>query len=197
MSTVTSIQIINKSLLKIRRKTITSITEDSAEGRAANVLYTLERDSVLASHPWNFAIERTKPQLLSATPAFEFDYQYQLPADCLRVLYLYDSDQRFKVEGRKLLTNEGSPKVVYIKRITDTSQFSPLFVDALSTKLSAELVVALTDDDAAAEVLYSQFKDKMREAKRRDGQEGTMDTIVYDTIINSRRGIIRSKFEDI
>lgn len=188
MGTVTDVDICNKAITKVNGNRITALGQDSKEGRLCALLYEQERDALLEEHPWNFAIGRQQLAQLSTAPAFEFDYAYSLPADAIRPLYMYDSTDRFKIESGNLLTDENPVKLVYIKQVTDTSKFSPLFIDALATKLAAELAKAIPNDSKLAERLLSELQLKLKSAKIRDGQAGTVDRTFHDTFLDARRG---------
>ena len=92
--------ICNSALTRIGAARITSLTDDSKQARACTASYALMRDEVLRSHPWNSAISRASVASLADAPAFGYDNQFQLPADCLRMLEVYDSRLPWVVEGR-------------------------------------------------------------------------------------------------
>lgn len=183
---VSEVGIINAALSKIDGNAITSIGQDGVEGEVSQTLYTLTRDALLASHPWNFAIGRSELTLDASAPAFEFDNQYLLPADCLRCVKLYNTSLMWKKEGNRLLTDASTAQLIYIKKVTDTGLFSPGFTEALITKLAAEMTVKITGSQTAAQGLYQEFKDKLKDAKKQDGQEGLMDDFVVDTFTSAR-----------
>lgn len=145
------VAICNLALLKFGSITITSITEDTREARACHSLWELVRDDILYSYPWKFALTRySLGTPLTADPEFEYDYQYTLPADCLRVYEMYGSDEEWTVEKGVLLSNRNSADddiyIRYIAKITDCTQYNPAFVKCLATALAAELAVKLKDD---------------------------------------------------
>lgn len=183
---VSEVGIINAALSKIDGNEITAIGQDGVEGEVAQTLYTLVRDALLAAHPWNFAIGRSALTLDATSPSFEFDNQYLLPADCLRCWKLYDTASIWRKEGNRLLTNDNEANLIYIKKVTDTGLFSPGFTEALIVKLAAEMTVKITGSQTAAQGLYQEFKDKLKDAKKQDGQEGIMDDFVVDTFTSAR-----------
>lgn len=145
------VEICNRALLLFGNLTITGLTDGSKEARACRVLYPLLRDQLIYSHPWNFAMTRADISAqVATTPAFEWDYAYTLPADCLRVWELYGSsstDAEWIVESGELLTNlEEEIYIRYIRRVTTTGNFSPSFAQCLATLLGAELSSKLADD---------------------------------------------------
>ena len=169
------VQICNLALLKVGNLSITALTDNTKEGRACNVLYPILRNELLAAHPWNFAMSRADISAqLAATPAFQWDYAYTIPADCLRVWELYGTDAEWVVEGAELLTNQDEEIYIrYIKLITETARFSPSFDNCLSMRLGAELAGKLADDKALRTSLLQELYTKhLPEAYALNAMEG-------------------------
>lgn len=187
---VSDVSICNNALLKIRANTITAIGQAGEEGGATLILYEQIRDDVLHAHPWNFAIEQATVALDGTSPLLEFDNKYTLPPDCLRVLTAWvDSDTRikdFKVKGRSIHSDSSVGFIEYIKQVTDTSIFSPQFVDCFATRLAAELAYNLAGSGQRAEQLQKEYIKKLKEAKKRDGQEGIMTPLNISFLSDSR-----------
>lgn len=173
MVAISEVQICNMALGKLgERRTITSLTDqDSEPARICNTHYEHVRDMLLESHTWNFAMSRASLSLDSTSPAFEFSNAFQLPADCLRVYDLWNSESDYEVEGRLLLTDDGSAKIKYISKETNPVKFSKLFVEALATRLAAEIADQLSNSRTRRAQLLQEFKVKVKEAKMRDSQE--------------------------
>ena len=190
----TEVSICSNALRRLGDDPITSLTDDTERARLCNAFYTDARDSVLRSHPWNFAITRASLAKLSDTPAYGFNYQYSLPTNpyCLRVLEMEYPDYIFKVEnvathGRVLLTDEGTAKILYIARITDTNLFDPMFVDVLTAKLSVDLAYPVTNSLQVQTQMQKLYQAKLSEARSIDGQEGFIDDLVSDTFTDFRK----------
>lgn len=191
----TEVSICSNALRKLGDDPITSLTDDTERARLCNAFYESSRDACLRAHPWNFAITRATLAQLSTTPAYGFSYQYALPTDpyCLRVLEMEYQDYIFKIEnlateGRVLLTDESTAKILYIARITDTSLFDSLFVDLLTAKLSINLAYAITGSLKVQEQMYLLYTKILSEARSVDGQEGFIDDLVSDTFTDFRKG---------
>lgn len=185
--------ICNMALLKVGAKPkIANIGEDSDNARLCNTFYAAVRDAVLRSHPWNCAIHRITVTALSAAPDSDYDHQYQMPANpwCLRILQvgtLEDQPTIWRVEGRRFLTNEDSPPIVYIKRITDTNEFDPLLIDALTLKLALKIAMPLTQSEKVVTGLVRELEEiSLPEARSIDGQESSVQQIQTDTWISAR-----------
>lgn len=181
---VSEVEICNAALIKLgNENTISAIGEDGREGETCELMYPQVRDLLLSSHPWNFAMARKTLSADSSTPAFEYSNAFQLPGDYLRAIKLYNTDERWKVEGTLLLTDAATANLIYVSKETNTGKFSPLFVEALSTRLAAEMAEVITGSRARAESLMAEAHKKLREAKTRDGQEGTPDNVEANAFI--------------
>ena len=190
----TEVSICSNALRKLGDDPITSLTDDTERARLCNAFYETARDSLLRSHPWNFAITRASLTRLSSTPAYGFAYQYALPTDpyCLRVLEMEYQDYIFKIEnlateGRVLLSDEDTAKILYVGRITDTSLFDSLFVDTLTAHLSVKLAYPITNSTSLQLQMHKLYQAKLSEARSVDGQEGFIDDLVSDTFTDFRK----------
>ena len=190
----TEVSICSNALRRLGDDPITSLTDDTERARLCNAFYTDARDAVLRSHPWNFAITRASLAQLSDTPSYGFAYQYSLPTNpyCLRVLEMEYPDYIFKVEnvathGRVLLTDEGTAKILYIARITDTNLFDSMFVDVLTAKLSLDLAYPVTNSLQVQQQMQKLYQTKLSEARSIDGQEGFIDDLVSNTFTDFRK----------
>ncbi len=169
------VQICNLALLKVGNLTITALTDSTKEARACNVFYPMMRNELMAAHPWNFAMHRADISAQLATaPAFQWDYAYTIPADCLRVWELYGTDAEWVVEGGELLTNQDEEIYIrYIKLVTETARFSAAFDNCLATRLGAELASKLADDANLRTALLTElYKIHLPEARALNAMEG-------------------------
>jgi hypothetical protein len=182
-----SVDICNRALSRVGEARITSLTDDSKQARACNGAYTLIRDEVLRAHPWNAAITRAKLAKLADDPAFGYDAQYQLPADCLRVVEVYDTTLPWVVEGRKLLSDEGTPlSIRYVRREEDPNQWDALLVSAVAARLAVELCEELTQSNTKRQIATQEYEGIMRLARKADGQESSPMPFEEDAWINAR-----------
>lgn len=171
----TEVQICNMALFKAGNLPISSLDDQTKEGRACKVFYPLCRDELLAGHPWNFAMARADISAqLTTTPPFEWGYAYTLPFDCLRVWELYGSASNWVVEGSLLLTNQDADIYIrYIRRVIDSALFSPGFDNCLAHRLGAELAGKLADDQALQTTLLKELYGKhLPSAYALNAQEG-------------------------
>ena len=188
------VDICNGALNQLGATTIVSLTEDSKNGRLCNARYTQIRDSVFRSHPWNCLQKRLELSSSTDTPAWGYSFKYDLPGDCLRLLRILDYDSNYKVEGRKILSNTSSMKILYVARVTDPNEYDELLRETLSAALGADIAFGITSNNQTAQNMYQLFQDKLRDARFVDSTEGQnidqdlgmSDQMYASTFINSR-----------
>tara|TARA_R110000751_G_scaffold47018_1_gene105422 strand:- start:2005 stop:2499 length:495 start_codon:yes stop_codon:yes gene_type:complete len=163
------------------------LSEDSKQARACQSAYPLVRDEVLRAHPWNSAIARASLAKLSDAPSFGYAAQYQLPADCLRVVEVYDIPWPWVVEGRRLLTDGGSPlDIRYVRREEDVNQWDALLVNAVAARLAMELCEELTQSNTKRQIATQEYEGFLSRARGADGQESSPMPFEEDSWINAR-----------
>lgn len=184
---VTQVSIANSALIKVGADTISSITQSD---RRATLIYNLwdhVRDEVLSAHPWNFSIKRASLAPTATVPEFEYDFSYDIPNDCLRILDEESPDTEFVIEGSNILSSEATLNIRYIFRNVDESSWSPTFAEAMAWRLARELAASLTQSTALMQICDQQFEATLAKARSVDGAEGVNRELVIDDWTLSRR----------
>jgi hypothetical protein len=191
------VNVCNMALIKCGGKTITSLTDGSTEAKVCSELYDTVRDAVSREHPHNCVIKREAIAKDANAPAFGYANQFVLPADCLRVLTLnevsisavingflvYDTSEiKFKIEGRRLLTDESTANIVFVFRNDDPNSYDPLFLDMFSQRLAAEISWPVSKNPKLFSTMWEIYRDKMRTSRNVDGMEGTPDAFISDEL---------------
>lgn len=172
------VELANRALTKVGAARILSLTDDLESARTINAVWDSLRDAELRKRNWNFAIQRDSLAALASAPDWGFSYQYQLPADCLRVIqageyfpgvsltdYRGVSESMWKVEGGRILTDLGAPLAIrYISRVTDCQTWDALFAEYFACRLAVELCERLTQSNTKKEMLIGEAKMALREA---------------------------------
>jgi hypothetical protein len=187
--------ICNGALNQLGATTILSLTEDSKNARLCNARYSEVRDAVFRSHPWNCLQKRVElPSIYYSYLLGDFQFQYDLPGDCLRLLRILEYDSDHKVEGRSILSNSETMKILYISRVTDPNQYDELLRETLSSALGADIAYAITSNNTTSQNMIVSYQEKLRDARFVDSTEGynvnpdngMTDVVGADTFINSR-----------
>lgn len=155
-------------------------SESSPQMVHCRLHYEQTRDALLRSHWWRFARGRKQLSQNATDPDFEWDYAYDLPNDFLRLWIkpfednnagLHNTRYSFSMEGKQLLSNEDELYLRYIKKVTDVTEFDPLFVEVLALKLALKMVMPLSQDKELYSTLYQEMRDIMARVRAMDKQE--------------------------
>jgi hypothetical protein len=199
MASETSICNAALQLIKNSRQ-IADRTEGSKEANACDVIFDELRDAMLEMHTWTFAKKRVQLARISDAPAFGWDYAYELPSDCLRLMAVFDNgDARgsvaYVLEDGALLTDATSVYIIYIRRLTDPNQMSAAFRIALSKLLASRLAVTLTASPSLSSEMYKQYLDQdLPAAKSADSMQTGPKTLPESDWVSSRHGGIADRF---
>ena len=143
--------------------------EGSAQAEHCARLYPIARDTLLEAHNWKFATRRATLAELDVD-SFNWTYAYAEPAGALRIVAILsaadlstDKGQEFETLGDDsgnalVLTNLEDATALYTVRVTDTTKFSPLFVDALSRLLAAYLAGPVIKGDVGKAEAKAQMQ---------------------------------------
>lgn len=197
-----TVDICNYALNMLGASTISSLDENSKTARIVNQRYESARDYVFREHTWNSLVRRANLAREVDTPAFGYAYQYPLPNDpfCLRVLEFsngtlsYPQDNLlsptggpvFVIEGRKLLTDEGTAKIKYIARITDPNEYDAGLIETLSAYLASEICYAVTGSTSLVQITYAKYEQTLRNARHTDATEGATVRLEATDFIEAR-----------
>lgn len=169
MTALSEVDICNTALDLIKANNISALDEASESARKCRRIYQKTRDQLLEEYPWNFAITRENFTEDTEEPAFEYLHQFIIPADCLRILSIYNYTYGWKREGRKLMINiDGSKdecQVIFIKRITDVSLFDPNFTKTLIYKLASQLAISIANSDKKANQYDAMAQESIQKAQ--------------------------------
>jgi hypothetical protein len=186
-------QLYNAVLDRLAEESVLATNDEKAVARWLNRNYPLQRDVLLQRHTWNFAMSRRALPADTAKPEFEWQWQYTIPEDCLRVLPITADGKRnsppipYVVEGTKILTNKAAPLYVrYIFQQTNTAVFTPVFIDLLAQILAANFAYWVTGKASFAKQLSDISSIAFLEAARIDSLEGLPEEPYDDEIIMVR-----------
>ena len=174
------VDIINSAMNMIGASNIIARDEDSKAARVSNQRYDSIRAAVLRAHPWNCAVTRRSLAPDSESPAFDWDFQFTLPAApyCLRVLRLDYLDIEFRVEGRKIVSNESSINLIYIARVTDPNEYDTLLQESIAARLAADVSFTLSQSTSLTQNMFNLYESKLKEARFVDATEGTPGAVL-------------------
>jgi hypothetical protein len=187
------VDIANSALNLLGASTISALTDDSKNARLCNQRYEPVRNRVFRSHAWNCLTKRVQLAQDTTAPVVEYSYAYTLPSDCLRVLKIHTgvtdsiaSDIDYKVEGRKVKTNEGTVYLVYVALVTDPNEYDVYLQEAISHQLAADIAYAVTNNATLANNYMERADERLREARFIDATENSLGTIESNEFTDAR-----------
>ncbi len=186
--------ICNGALNQLGATTILSLTEDSKNARLCNSRYDQVRDALFRTHPWNCLQKRIELALDTSAPTWGFKDSYTLPADGLRLVRILDYDTNYKVEGRKVLSNRETMKILYVSRVTDPNEYDELLRETISACLDSDISYAITANLQVTKLMTEKYGLKLSEARHTDASEGyntdptlgNTDQVITEDFLNSR-----------
>lgn len=181
----TQVSICNMALGLIGSENISSIDDNTRIAKVCKTFYSATLKNFLRSHNWNFAMKRAVLSS-SGTPAFEFSHQIDKPADYLRVVEFYNYKGAFKEEGSKILLNQQSVQMKYIRNDVTESEFDESFTVAFSSKLAEVMCYQVLQNATKEESLKIRHKEDIAVARRNNAISNTPDAFQEDTWITTR-----------
>lgn len=184
-STTTVTGICNIALGWLRANLIVNFDDDeSVEAKLCRANYDRIREAVLEDREWRFATKRVTMVESAETPTYGWAFKFTLPADTIRALAVsatkptgitnsaMDNNIEWEREENFINADRASIFLRYTFNIEVTTMFSPGFVQALATRLAAELAVPLTGSDKRHDSLLKQYIGMVDRAGTRDGMQG-------------------------
>jgi len=188
-----AVDIANSALNLLGASTISAFTDDSKNARLVNQRYDNVRNRVFRSHAWNCLHKRVQLAQNSTAPVIEYSNAYALPSDCLRVLKVHngttDSIQSaidYKLEGRNIVTDEGTVYLIYVALDTDPNNYDSYLQESISHQLAADLCYAITNNATLANNYMARADERLREARFIDASENSLGTIESNEFTDAR-----------
>ena len=167
--------ICNIALTQIGQARIVNIADASERAILCNLNYEKSRDAVLRRHTWSCATARVAlAQVAETLATSDWDYQYQLPSDYLRMIDMPDAPAAtWEISGDRLLTGESAVVIRYIKRLIDPTKFDSVLVQALSLHLAGKIAYKLTKSRQLVELMGKELLATLIRARGISKSEGT------------------------
>lgn len=162
------IEICNLALGNLGKEDISSLSEASNGARACKKWYDICVGSTLEAYPWRFARATQAMGQVVNTMTDKWRYAYALPNEAIRLWDVvpdqtdtWDSSayvdfedlaketpkpRAFDIENGVVFCNLSPAYAKFIRKVTDPTKYTPLFIDALSWALSARIAIAMTGD---------------------------------------------------
>lgn len=185
---MTLVDLYNRALDIIGTQSVQTIADTTNEARLCNRNYDNCRRAILRIHPWNFAITRVTLGASTGTPAFDFQYQYPLPTDLLRLTKTSMEIDDWRVEKGLLLTDSTVVQIAYVQDVIDVSLWDPLCFDAVAHYLAWVLSYKITQSQTLKDQVFKDFNSILSKARFIDSTEDPKQDLDIDVWMRSRVG---------
>ena len=194
-------ELVNHALRKVGAQRILAITDDIPSAGIAQDIFGQERDDLLQSHPWNFAVTRKKLSRLADAPVFEYQHAFTRPADCLRIISVSANDAgagsvEYKSESLPqggghiavIMSNVDELWMRYVRRVTDVNLMTPAFRQVLILKLARVFATANANSNTLYDLIDREYTTALRQARSTDGIEDWPERLPEGSWAANRRG---------
>lgn len=169
---MTKTDIFNQALSRLGDATqIASDAENTPNAIACRAHYDRVRQELLRGHPWNFATTRAILEPEDDAPAFGFKYQFELPENCLHVTQGNKRGDKYRVEGRFILSDASSIQLIYVRDVETISLFDSTFVEALVLHLASAIAMDVAHSMVKRDNLLQDAKNVLANARWSDSTE--------------------------
>ncbi|MBX3480004.1 MAG: hypothetical protein KF842_06365 [Caulobacter sp.] len=184
----------NAALGKLGQGAVLSFDDPDDRARWLKSRFDDIRDLCLRANRWHFAMARARLSAEATAPAFGYQRQFPMPADCLRLAEVggvaFDPDSGspvYALEGGRILTDAAAPlDIRYVRRVEDVAGWDPLFAEAVACRLAAELAEKLTQSSTKREAALRDYQLSLREAFRVNAIEAAPETTIDGAWLSAR-----------
>lgn len=187
---VTEIDLINAGLALIGAKKLTSVRDNTKAARLAAAMWEIARNEIFdLPIDWNFATARVELSAFGTDPAFShYDYQYEIPAACRRILAVVDEDgDEIEYEWRRevhidtsteppreydvFLTDQDEAFIKYIYLRANCAKWPAYFAKLVYINLAMLLCEPLRQDKQKKNQLLLMYEEAELKAKAANASE--------------------------
>lgn len=171
-------------------RVIAKLTDATEEARACKRWYESARDQLLQDYPWNWAAVVAELSPLTETSPLG-SHVYSCPASALRVRNVFSPDapgtranwmvRRGENGGKRIIADISPAWAEYTARVTDPTEFPPLWADALAWLLASRLILSLKGDgeNRRADIMQ-HYQYVKQQAVMADANEGLRKGVNVD-----------------
>lgn len=173
-ASITKIGIINRGLQLLGQRAITSLSENSVGAREMLRAYDSIVLSELEDNVWKFSVKRASLPADAVVPQFGKKHSFAVPVGFLylapnETTYQEPDRRDWEIEGLSIFTDDDAPlNIRYVSSDIPESQYSPLFAEALATRLAIATCEVITNSNTKLQNLGSLYSDTVSRAKKRN-----------------------------
>lgn len=182
--------IMNRALLKTGLPPAAALEDINWN---ANMVFEDVAVELLRGFPWGFAQKYAVLPQSQKKPVFGWNYSYDLPEDCLRVIDVHACNDlrapkaRYVISGRQLLCNVTPCNMRYVGKVLDPSLWSNDFADAVAARIACEIAGLAAENMGLVPQLMQLFNIALSQAQLSDAREETERVPLPDSLFASRQ----------
>lgn len=197
MATYTTVSICNHSLVLCGASPITSLSEDSANGRALNAVYDTAIKGFLTETRWSFSTTRSTLVTNSTTGLFpwtfsEEGYVYNRPGttgSCLRIFDMSDPCAIWREEGDYIISDTANLGARWAWLNTELGTWRPKAVIAFIDKLASDIAFMIFNSATKGQAFLEKYEQlSLPNAMAENGQTGFQLEVIDDAWTGSKSG---------
>lgn len=162
-----------------------------------DALKEMARKEILSAHDWSFAQETAMcDPCPNDLPDPIFQYHAMLPQDCLTVSAVYGPSgkvNQWKLRGREIHSYEQVQRIVYVRDVTDFSEWDPKVYRAFVLRLVADTAKGIASSPKERQYQEQLCRDAIEDAKACDTRESNTpdeawgDNVLAEEMLYGRR----------
>ncbi len=174
---VADVDICNLALQHVKGTRITSLGQGSDSANACLAIYETRRDDLMSMVLWKFAMAYFKCPRLAEEPLVGFKYAYRLPTDFIRLANVYTDERalrntnRYKLEGKKVLSDYDDVWVRYVRRIVDPNDMPEWWRNLLAEYMAILLSISVRSNRTLSEYWSGEFRKSLRRCRSIDSMQ--------------------------
>lgn len=183
------VDLCNKALRRLGEDPIFSLDSNSTWGRRCLTALPEVIRTVLSLDVWRSCTKRAELAAEQEVP-IGYTSAYPLPADCLRVAALKQSQyQDWSIEGNRILTKQAqdtSLQIMYVSEVVDPNKYTPTLYEAIALGLAHELSGYSTATNVAKDEIYQFYLMAVAVAQEVNNKENPVQYLSSTSWVDAR-----------
>ncbi|OYX62737.1 MAG: hypothetical protein B7Y88_13875 [Sphingomonadales bacterium 32-64-17] len=153
---------------------ITDPKDNRTIARNIRAVWDIQRQAAIREGSWNFAVQRQQLGATTSAPEHGYEYAFELPAACLRLIEVHDliAYRDYQLEGRLVLTNVAGPlNIRFLADVKEPASWDTLFAEAFAYRIAWAIGTRIAGSSFDRDKVWRQYQDALKSAKRVDAQE--------------------------
>jgi hypothetical protein len=184
IETSSKISIISNALILCGEKPLESLSDDRYGATVGANLFESIYEAELQSNRWRFAMKKGALSRLVVTPLNEYQYAYQIPADCLLVVGM-TCPQPYEIYGDRVYTSATTVEMEYMFKPT-IDKLPAYFTLLLTYALAKDAITPITENDSRVVIMTRKYVAQRDRAMFADAQARPARPVIHSPFTDVR-----------